>query len=585
MSMKRNYIGLANSFHDSAIAIVDSSGELVFAEATERYLQNKRAINSAPDLFHRTSQLIKQYCEADAELVVGFSWSDRTRDQIQQSFTLNERSMDHLKSMYGEVPGFMRQYLEAQNFIFSSQLQQVAQPGRLLDYELIQMGGWNGAEVEKRYYEHHLTHAATGCFTSPFDEAVCAILDGYGEERAFACYSYRNGQLRELDGVKKGNWGSLGFFYVYVCEACGFGQMAGEEWKVMGLAPYGSHDDDIYNLFREMISVDGINVVFCPEPRLMQILQKLQRIRRKKDQPAISAANIAYAGQKVFTEVLFEFLNNLHQRGISENLVLGGGCALNSSATGRILENTPFQQVHVFSAPADDGNAVGAALLAYHEDHPAEPARQRFQSPYLGSSMCSETLDNVKQFSGIPKLRQCNGNAPEIAAQILAQGKIIGWIQGRAEFGPRALGNRSILADPRSADVKEAINARVKFREEFRPFAPSILHEHGDQYFEHYQESPYMERTLRFREEVKPKVPGVVHEDGTGRLQSVKREWNERYHALISHFHHLTGVPLVLNTSFNVMGKPISHSVEDALAVFYTSGLDALFIDDLLIEK
>jgi carbamoyltransferase len=583
--MKRNYIGLANSFHDSAIAIVDSHGELLFAEATERYLQNKRAINSMPDLYHRTAELIQQYCEPDADLVACFSWSERTTNQIQESFMLNERSMAHLKSVYGEVPGFMRQYFEAQNFIFNSQLKQVSQPGHLLDYEIVQMGGWNGSGVIKRSYEHHLTHAATGCFTSPFDDAVCAVLDGYGEERAFACYSYHNGKLNEIEGVKKGNWGSLGFFYVYVCETCGFRQMAGEEWKVMGLAPYGKHDEEIYGLFREMIDVDGINVVFCQEPRLMQILQKLQRLRRKKGQPAIAAADVAYAGQRVFTEVLFQFLRNLHDREISENLVLGGGCALNSSATGQILENTGFKNVHVFSAPADDGNAVGAALLAYYEDHPdAEPQKQ-FQSPYLGSRMCAETLDNVKAFGGIPKVRQCNGDAPANAARLLAQGKIIGWIQGRAEFGPRALGNRSILADPRSSEVKEVINARVKFREEFRPFAPSILHEFGDEYFEHYQESLYMERTLRFREEVKTKVPGVVHEDGTGRLQTVKQGWNGRYHELVSHFHQLTGVPLVLNTSFNVMGKPISHSVEDALAVFYTSGLDALFIDDLMIEK
>ncbi|MGH8532131.1 MAG: carbamoyltransferase C-terminal domain-containing protein, partial [Gammaproteobacteria bacterium] len=158
-------------------------------------------------------------------------------------------------------------------------------------------------------------------------------------------------------------------------------------------------------------------------------------------------------------------------------------------------------------------------------------------------------------------------------------------IQERAEFGPRALGNRSILADPRLSEMKDRLNREVKFREEFRPFAPAILHEYGEEYFENYQESPYMERTLRFKQEVRAKVPAVVHVDGTGRLQTVKREWNARFHALIEAFHRLTNVPLLLNTSFNIMGKPMVHTVEDALAVFFTTGMDALVIEDYLLEK
>ena len=173
----------------------------------------------------------------------------------------------------------------------------------------------------------------------------------------------------------------------------------------------------------------------------------------------------------------------------------------------------------------------------------------------------------------------------QCAAESLADGKIIGWVQGRAEFGPRALGNRSILADPRYPDMKDKINDSVKFREEFRPFAPSILHEYGDEYFENYQFTPYMERTLNFRPEVRDKVPAVVHENGSGRLQSVTAELNPKYYALISELFRLTGVPIVLNTSLNVMGKPIVHSVEDAISLFYTSGLDALVVEDVFIEK
>jgi carbamoyltransferase len=199
--------------------------------------------------------------------------------------------------------------------------------------------------------------------------------------------------------------------------------------------------------------------------------------------------------------------------------------------------------------------------------------------------MSEETLRQLVAFGGIGKLTHCGDDAPRHAASLLADNRVIGWVQGRAEFGPRALGNRSILANPGSPEIKDRINSTVKFREEFRPFAPAILHEFGSDYFHDYHASPYMERTLRFRDKAASQVPGVVHADGTGRVQTVQQQWNPRFHALVSEFHRLTDIPLVLNTSFNVMGKPIAHSVEDALAVFFTSGLDALFIEDVLIEK
>jgi carbamoyltransferase len=205
--------------------------------------------------------------------------------------------------------------------------------------------------------------------------------------------------------------------------------------------------------------------------------------------------------------------------------------------------------------------------------------------PYLGSRLSPESLSMLERFGSGPVVRRSDKGVCREAAQMLARGKIIGWAQGRAELGPRALGNRSILADPRRPEVKDELNERVKFREEFRPFAPSILHELGPQYFENYAESPYMERTLRYRREVMDQVPGVVHVDGTGRLQSVKQEWNSRYYELIREFYELTGVPVVLNTSFNVMGKPIIHSVQDAVSVFMLSGLDAMFLEDMVVEK
>ena len=224
------------------------------------------------------------------------------------------------------------------------------------------------------------------------------------------------------------------------------------------------------------------------------------------------------------------------------------------------MGRTGFKKLHVPSAPADDGNAVGAALLAYYKDHPEKKPRASVHSPYLGSPISKRTLGNLARFGRIPGLRHVPDTLHQDAARLLAEGKLLGWIQGRAEFGPRALGNRSILADPRHENVKERINSMVKFREEFRPFAPSILDEFGDEYFEDYQVSPYMERALVFRESARTKVLGIVHVNQTG-------------------------VPLLLNTSFNVLGKPIIHSLEDALGVFYTTGLDVLVVEDYLIEK
>jgi carbamoyltransferase len=578
--MYRNYVGLATSFHDSALAIVDSQGEVRFAEATERSLQSKRALCMTPDLVHHTGEIIRQHCESDAEIIAAHSWTppaDQSLREILQPFSTLRAT---LEARYGDnIPEALLVQLIAMRHAAVSMWNSRAFSGYNLDFELGRIGWGRPFVADRRGYDHHLTHAAASCFSSPFDEATCAIVDGVGEGTACAFFAYRNGELKPLMQRESGT-GSLGFFYLKVCLACGFGILTGEEWKAMGLAAYGKPDAEFIDFFRGAIKLEGLALHDADTdvgPRLA--LYELRNAARKSFH---TAANLAFAGQLVFTETLIALLRNLYPHGGSSNLVLGGGCALNSSANGAILEQTPFRRLHVFCAPADDGNAVGAAQLGHRQDHPEFRPRPRVQSPYLGSRMSQETLGNLRRFS---KVMQCASDAPVRAAEMLARGKIIGWIQGRAEFGPRALGNRSILADPRSAHIRDQINSRVKFREEFRPFAPSILHQFGAEYFENYQESPYMERTLRFRQEVLGRVPGVVHLDGTGRLQTVKREWNAPFYDLIEHFRLITGIPLVLNTSFNVMEKPISHSVEDVLAVFHSCGLDAVFLEDVLLEK
>lgn len=586
--MKRNYIGIANSFHDSSVSIVNSEGEIVFSEATERYLQNKRVINHSGDVFIRIGKLVERYCEPGAELVVANCWSEDCFKTIKQAKRNFERELSAWKDGEGNIPELIVDKMAFREYAIIAQESAMLLNDYTLKYEVSQLEEWKKyTNFEIRRYNHHLTHAATAIYTAPYKQGVCAIIDGYGEGCSSQSYYFNEGTIIPIKNKNVIDFmgGSLGIFYQIVCDVCGFGYFRGEEWKVMGLAAYGKFTQTYYDVMKSMLMVDGLDIIPCKSLKYNQCLRKLYSFKRKKGQPAIEMANFAYTGQFVFQELLYQYLNNLYEETGCDCVALGGGAFLNSWANGEITEKTPFKSCHIFSAPGDDGNSLGAALLAYMEDHPQWKPDGKYHTPYLGSEMNQDTVDKFMQFGGMKQFVKHYDNVCERAAELLAKGKIIGWVQGRAEFGPRALGNRSILADARAKDCKDRINAKIKFREEFRPFAPSILDEHGDEYFENYITTPYMERTLRFKPEVMEKVPGVVHKNNTGRLQSVRREWNAKYYDLINEFYKITGVPLVLNTSFNVMGKPIIHSFEDALAVFFTSGLDALVFDDYVFEK
>ncbi|UCH93099.1 MAG: carbamoyltransferase [Candidatus Aminicenantes bacterium] len=595
--MIRNYLGMSLSSHDPAIAVVNSRGEVVFAEGTERYYQDKRGWNCVPDNLNLIYSLVKKYCDPGAQLVVSQSWS-YGMSKILKAY-LNTRLLasipTRLKAFSSYEPDderFGSDYFEILGkwlvIGLSANLRQAGNNISYLARLQFDYGGKPAIQrtILRRAYNHHLSHAAAACYSSPFDEAVCAVIDGYGEMSSMSFYGYQDGKITKVFTKRYPGLSappSIGIFYAILCWACGFDPLKGEEWKVMGLAPYGSFNREIYDLLRPVIKVKDL-CLQAPRDAPARI-GKLLRMRRPIGSSPLEGADIAYTGQLIFSEVCQEILNNLYNYGISENLILTGGCALNASWNGKILEKTPFKELYIFSAPGDDGNAIGAALLSYYQDTPPRSAPCVLQSPYLGSRMSELSLENLKKYSKLRITFLDSAKVPGVGAQLLADGKIIGWVQGRAEFGPRALGNRSILADPRRSDIKEVLNTSIKFREEFRPFAPSILHEYGPQYFENYQKSPYMERTLHFKDEIVEKVPGVVHVNRTGRLQTVERGMNERFYDLIAAFKRLTGIPLVLNTSFNIMGKPIIHSVEDAIAVFHTTGLDALIIENLLIEK
>ncbi len=582
--MNRYYIGLASTCHDPAIAIIDSNGQVVFAEALERYLQNKRAWDVQPDNFYQIVQLIESHCDPNAEFVVASTWS-----------LTNWQAYSRLLFWHFILGGGTKSLLQPslkrasssdysdKTFYWLSFLHLVGllKAGRNLAYQMRFV--FNNDRIIFKRYQHHLTHAANACYTSPFNDAACIVVDGNGERGALSSYSYKDGMIKTMQ--ESIGFASLGDLYATITQLCGFDWHKGEEWKVMGLAPYGKVDPELYKQMRSLFEVKGCCLKQPSRRNSASLHSSIWNKALLTSASYWEAVDIACTGQKVFADIMEELLNNLYKLNISDNLVLSGGSALNSSLNGMILEKTPFKAVYVPSAPADDGNAIGAALLAYYEERPHKSSKKVWQSPYLGSTISEKSLNNMLRFSRIQHLRHLPETVHLEAARLLSEGKLLGWVQGRAEFGPRALGNRSILADPRSPNMKNLINERVKFREEYRPFAPSILHEFGDKYFENYQESPYMERTLRWHPDVREQVPAVVHINGTGRLQTVKQEWNEKFYNLIYAFYKITGVPILLNTSLNVMGKPIIHSLEDALSVFYTVGLDALIIEDYLIEK
>jgi carbamoyltransferase len=582
MAEKKYYIGLSCTFHDSALAIIDEKGEIIFAEASERYYQSKRAPGIVCDERNFITDVVKKYCDGGKEFVIAYSWSKSFFNKLKLQyvtgiFGIKKFAVDFLLK---DVPGDILSSYDLVG-LERFQLSIMNQAGVSLNWAL--KSAFPGCTVKNVYYNHHLTHAAYGCHTSPFEEGTCVVMDGIGEKGSFSVYKYNHNSIQPVFVQQK--LASLGFFYALITSLCGFDPYKGEQWKVMGLAPYGKLDNSFYLLLKSMIRMKENDFRFTLIRPWIRSLRELCIKAKCGNLSADDVANMAFTGQQVFSEITEKLLNSFYKLNKSENLIYTGGCALNSSFNGQILRKTDFKRLYIPPAPADDGNALGAALISYYKENPATASLHKNHTPYLGSELSGFAFNNFLKFAGLKKIKYCPGDICERTASLLTEGKLVGWIQGRSEFGPRALGNRSILADPRSAIMKEKINSCIKFREEFRPFAPAVLHEHGHEYFENYDDSPFMERTFIFKKEAVEKVPAVVHVDQSGRTQSVKKEMNQKFYNLISSFYLQTGIPMVLNTSFNIMGKPIIHTLEDALGVFFTSGLDALVIDDYLIEK
>lgn len=529
-------------------------------------MQTKRAWGVAPDHIDHVSPQLEKILQADPHAVfhLATSWTKAKQDLCGDGGSkLAEPSSALISSNIGAwMMGIQAQIHQNSGHSIRSVFR-------------------NNCATEVMHFDHHLCHAVNAVYSAPFENALVLVADGEGETGSISLYQMKNRQLKRL--WRSWGPGSLGAFYCWLTSLCGFNWVAGEEWKVMGLAAFGTPDMNLAAQLERILLIEDGRPVFAEQDIISEVVEFLQDYKRLPDEPIENAANLAATGQFVYQQYMNRIIAGLAQHN-EDNLVLSGGCALNSSYNGLLLANSSFKQVHVPSAPADDGNAIGAALLGWSKISGIAAIPLSEGACYLGSLPDLKTIEATVRNSSWTSFSLKNGSAKKVAEE-LAKGKIIGVFRGAAEFGPRALGHRSILADPRPAHMKDTINQKVKGREPYRPFAPMILEEHQTEWFECAKSSPFMAFALRFKAEKYSLVPAVVHADHTGRLQSVSKAREPWLYELLQEFYQLTGVPVLLNTSFNVMGKPIVHSVQDAVSVFATTGLDGLLLEDTYFEK
>jgi carbamoyltransferase len=457
------------------------------------------------------------------------------------------------------------------------------------------------------HVEHHPAHLASSFFASPFDEAAVCAIDGFGD---FVSTSFAVGRDTKLDVRQRVFFPhSLGLLYLALTQFLGFPRY-GDEFKVMGLAPYG--EPAFVRELRQLITVDprgrvrldlsyfrhwsdGVTMTWDEgEPELGPVFTpKLEALlgpaRRCTDPLELRHEAIAASLQVVYEEAVFAILRALHKRTRLPYLCLAGGCAMNSVANGKVRANTPFREVYLQAASGDNGTALGAAL---HTWHALGGGREFVMTHgYWGPSFDDGDIAGALSARSAAVAARAGTRRIEDDAELcawtarqIANGKVVGWFQGRMEWGARALGNRSILADPRRADMREIINARIKFREKFRPFAPSVALEALNDYFVDAVPDPFMIQVYPVRPDKRDVIPAVTHVDGSGRLQTVSRDTNALYWRLIDAFRAITGVPVLLNTSFNE-NEPIVLQPSEALDCFLRTDMDVLVMGSYVLEK
>jgi len=549
-----------SQMHDSSACIV-RDGDLLFAVAEERISRVKHdagfpklAIQACLDFAKVTAAQVDEVCfgwqtagpvyRHDLKLYATGNWPLSTMNLLNSS--------RHFLSMWYQESG--------------------AAPFRRIFGE---------GKTRFRYVDHHLAHAVSAYAYSGFDEAAVIVMDGRG---AWEATSIWYGHTGHLDHVLTINWpDSLGLFYAQFTGFLGFVPNS-DEWKVMGLAPYGQPGIDLspfidpidapYRVRTKALIGDG--------SQFSHFTSLLGSPREPESEISDRHKNIAFAVQEACEAAMMSVVKMALAKTGSKNLCLAGGVALNSKANGKIVASGAIDKIFVQPAASDDGVALGAALAPYLDRNgrlPNKAMRHGYWGPAFDDQAVERSLLTYK-------IRHTKLSDPAAAAaQLLSSGKILGWFQGRMEFGPRALGSRSILADPRDPEMNAKVNNAVKFREWWRPFAPSFKREAAPAFLESAYDSPFMILTAQVRPEKRSVIPSVTHVDGSARPQTVEREINPLYYRLIDEFGSITGVPVIMNTSFNLRGEAIVHTPTDALRTFFSSGMDALAIGSYLVEK
>ncbi|MEK6153495.1 carbamoyltransferase C-terminal domain-containing protein [Flavobacteriaceae bacterium 3-367] len=558
-------LGINYYFHDSTACIV-IDGKLVAAMEEERLNRDKHT-SAFPEL------AIRKCLE-----MAGISITDI--DHIAVSIKPTTHWWKKLKYVLGHLKSFMP-------FFGHHVVNAYAKQRR---FWLWYKQQWKTNEGPKVHFiQHHLTHVAGTFFVSPYKEAALLGIDGSGEW-ATTWLGHGKGNTVQKFGESFFPH-SFGSFYETVTQFCGF-KPNYDEGKTMGLAPMGNHE-----VFKEevekMISVDKqgkvkVDLSYFNYQYLVKntYSEKFLKIfgapRSPKGAFKDNHKDLAAAFQHVLENRVLELCHILYERTKAPYLVISGGVSLNSVMNGRIVRETPFKDVYVMPAAGDNGTAIGAAYYLYNGIFKNE-RNYVHSDPYVGTSYNNEEIKKV--IDGAKLNADYVQDICGKAAALLAEGKIIGWFQGPMEIGPRALGSRSILANPAFPQMKDKINAEVKFREAYRPFAPSALLESYKDFFDLEVEAPFMLKVCDVLEDKQAVIPAVTHVDGSARLQTVSKELHPLYHQVISELGALTGVPVVLNTSFNIQGEPVVESPKDALRCFYSTGLDYLVIGNYLLSK
>jgi carbamoyltransferase len=568
-----------NMFHADASAAILVDGEVKFAIAEERLNRHKH--------FGGFPALAVQAC-LDA---VGAKSSDVEHVAVGQDSDANlAKKVQYALANPAKILNFIRlrqrkEAIRGVRSLLSAALE--VDPAQL--------------RFEEHHLEHHIAHIASAYYCSPWEKAAGFSYDGSGDFVSTMMARCEGNEIEVLERVFLPH--SLGSFYTMICEFIGYTKY-GDEGKVMGLAPYGK---DTYcgeigklvapknggfqldlNYFKPLGSNQGMQVLPDGTVRLARhFSDRMEKLfgepRRPHAEITRRDMDLAFAMQHRFEEIFFHLLERLHQRVPLDDLAMAGGCALNSVANGKIFDRTPFRRTYIQPAAGDEGLAVGAALHTYHSVL-KQPRRHELKNAYLGPEFSEARVQSALQSAGLPCRKLERAALLEETAEKIAEGKVVGWFQGRMEWGPRALGNRSIVAHPGLPNMKDILNARIKHREWFRPFAPSILADRQREYFEHDHPSPFMLHVYKIRPEKRQELCAVNHVDDTGRLQSVAREENPLYYDLISAFCRRTGIPVILNTSFNE-NEPIVCTPEEAIDCFQRTRMDALAIGPFLVVK